>query len=262
MGPAGATARSRRRATRALELVVSSDEIPPDVRVHLKLDTGMGRWGLSELQAPPFEVVGLMSHLATADTDAAYTEWQIDRFRSATAALHAPDAPHREQRGRASLSVVPLRRRALRHRALRALAVRHRSGGRRARARAVVDVASRAVPPAPRRREHRLRPPLHRRARHVDRHRSRRLRRRLPPRSDRDAGARRGRAAAGRRDDLDGRVRGRARPRAADRHAGRADRPRHARGGSRARRRHDHATSSSAASRAIPTRARRVVVDG
>jgi alanine racemase len=45
----------------------------------------MGRWGLSELQAPPFEVVGLMSHLATADTDAAYTEWQIERFRSATA---------------------------------------------------------------------------------------------------------------------------------------------------------------------------------
>jgi alanine racemase len=68
-----------------LELVISSNEIPPDVRVHLKLDTGMGRWGLSELTAPTFEVVGLMSHLATADTDAAYTEWQIDRFRSATA---------------------------------------------------------------------------------------------------------------------------------------------------------------------------------
>jgi len=29
-------------------------------------------------------VVGLMSHLATADTDAAYAEWQIERFRSAT----------------------------------------------------------------------------------------------------------------------------------------------------------------------------------
>jgi alanine racemase len=67
-----------------LELVVSSGEIPAGVRVHLKLDTGMGRWGLSELPAPPVEVVGLMSHLATADTDAAYAEWQIARFQAAT----------------------------------------------------------------------------------------------------------------------------------------------------------------------------------
>ena len=69
-----------------LELVVSSnDEIPPGVRVHVKLDTGMGRWGVSELTTPALEVVGLMSHLATADTDAAYAEWQIERFRAATA---------------------------------------------------------------------------------------------------------------------------------------------------------------------------------
>jgi alanine racemase len=54
------------------------------VPIHLKLDTGMGRWGLSQLVAPPVEAVGLMSHLATADTDAGYAEWQIDRFRRAT----------------------------------------------------------------------------------------------------------------------------------------------------------------------------------
>jgi alanine racemase len=35
--------------------------------------------------SPALEVVGLMSHLATADTDAAYAEWQIERFRTATA---------------------------------------------------------------------------------------------------------------------------------------------------------------------------------
>ena len=68
-----------------IELVVAAEEIPPGVRVHLKLDTGMGRWGLSELPAPPAEVVGLMTHLAAADTDAAYTNSQIERFRSATA---------------------------------------------------------------------------------------------------------------------------------------------------------------------------------
>ncbi|MGH2971019.1 MAG: alanine racemase [Gaiellaceae bacterium] len=69
-----------------LELVVSSnDEIPPGVRVHVKLDTGMGRWGVSELASPALEVVGLMSHLATADSDAAFAEWQIERFRAATA---------------------------------------------------------------------------------------------------------------------------------------------------------------------------------
>ena len=84
MGPAGNREIGQAREA-GLELVISSGEIPAGVRVHLKLDTGMGRWGLSELPVPPVEVVGLMSHLATADTDAAYTEWQIERFRAATA---------------------------------------------------------------------------------------------------------------------------------------------------------------------------------
>jgi alanine racemase len=84
LGPAGNREVGQAREAR-LELAVSTGEIPAGVRVHLKLDTGMGRWGLAELPVPPVEVVGLMSHLATADTDAAYTEWQIERFRSATA---------------------------------------------------------------------------------------------------------------------------------------------------------------------------------
>ena len=67
-----------------LELVVSGGEIPNDVPVHLKLDTGMGRWGLAELPAPPVNVVGLMSHLATADSDPDFAGRQIERFREAT----------------------------------------------------------------------------------------------------------------------------------------------------------------------------------
>ena len=68
----------------ALELCVASGEIPERVRVHLKLDTGMGRYGLSELPTPPVEVVGLMTHLATADTDPDFAKVQIERFRTAT----------------------------------------------------------------------------------------------------------------------------------------------------------------------------------
>jgi alanine racemase len=67
-----------------LELAIWDEEIPEGVRVHLKLDTGMGRWGLSELPKPSAEVVGLMTHLATADSDPAFAEQQIERFRQAT----------------------------------------------------------------------------------------------------------------------------------------------------------------------------------
>ena len=83
MGPA--TSREIADARDAgLELVVVDGEVPEGVRVHLKLDTGMGRWGLAELPAPGREVVGLMSHFASADSDAAFTELQLERFLAAT----------------------------------------------------------------------------------------------------------------------------------------------------------------------------------
>jgi alanine racemase len=69
-----------------LELVVW-DDLPEGVPLHLKLDTGMGRWGVSELPAPKRDVVGVMSHLASADSDPDFTHAQIERFREATAGL-------------------------------------------------------------------------------------------------------------------------------------------------------------------------------
>jgi alanine racemase len=67
-----------------LELVVADGRVPEGVKVHLKLDTGMGRWGLSELTAGATDVVGLMSHLATADCDEAFARRQVERFRALT----------------------------------------------------------------------------------------------------------------------------------------------------------------------------------
>ncbi|MGI9112927.1 MAG: alanine racemase [Gaiellaceae bacterium] len=84
LGPASSAEIAAAR-TAELEVVVADGAIPEGVRVHLKLDTGMGRWGLSELPAPTREVVGLMSHFASADCDPAFTETQIERFRDATA---------------------------------------------------------------------------------------------------------------------------------------------------------------------------------
>lgn len=68
-----------------LDLAVFDEAIPEGVRVHLKLETGMGRWGLAELPALTPEVVGLMTHLATADSDPEFARQQLDRFEQATA---------------------------------------------------------------------------------------------------------------------------------------------------------------------------------
>jgi alanine racemase len=68
-----------------LELTVTHEHVPEGVPLHVKLDTGMGRWGLAELPAPGRDVVALMSHFASADTDTEFTETQIARFLAATA---------------------------------------------------------------------------------------------------------------------------------------------------------------------------------
>jgi alanine racemase len=84
MGPldAGEIARAR---DAGLEVTITDADIPEEIPVHLKLDTGMGRFGLSEiLSAPGRNVVGLMSHLATADCDLDFARLQVERFRLVT----------------------------------------------------------------------------------------------------------------------------------------------------------------------------------
>jgi alanine racemase len=84
LGPASFREAAQARDAR-LELTVGAADVPEGVPVHLKVDTGMGRWGLSELVTPASNAIGIMSHLASADCDAAFTERQVERFRALTA---------------------------------------------------------------------------------------------------------------------------------------------------------------------------------
>jgi alanine racemase len=80
----------------SLELVVPAPRALPDgIPLHVKLDTGMGRWGLAELPDPATgRVVGLMSHFASADCDPPFTREQTRRFLEAAAPYRSGRALH------------------------------------------------------------------------------------------------------------------------------------------------------------------------
>jgi alanine racemase len=145
-----------------LELVVADGEIPAGIPVHLELDSGMGRYGLAELPEPPVEVAGLMTHLATADSDPAFARAQLERFRAATepyahltrhaansaAALRLPEARFDAARCGVALygsrrSAPTRRRTAWSQRSAGRATSRRSSGSSRVRARATAGASSR-----------------------------------------------------------------------------------------------------------------------
>ena len=68
----------------SLELVSADGEVPRRRRRPCEARHGHGPLGLSELLEPPDAgVVGLMTHLATADSDLDFARRQLERFRDA-----------------------------------------------------------------------------------------------------------------------------------------------------------------------------------
>ncbi|MEX2102996.1 MAG: alanine racemase [Gaiellaceae bacterium] len=90
MGPLAEGEEALAREAR-LEVALSRPQLPDGLSVHLKVDTGMGRWGMAPedaLALPRDRVVGVMSHLATADEeDDSFARRQIERFRELAAAF-------------------------------------------------------------------------------------------------------------------------------------------------------------------------------
>jgi alanine racemase len=75
-------------------------KLPPGTRVHVKLDTGMGRLGTRDpaeatrvaeavAVAPGLELAGALTHFATADDDPAFLAEQLARFTPWAQALRA-----------------------------------------------------------------------------------------------------------------------------------------------------------------------------
>ena len=162
--------------------------LAPETRVHVKLDTGMGRLGTRDADEATrvaeavaargdLRLVGAMTHFATADDDPAFMAEQLARFTpvGAGAEGRAPGArgPRRQLRRDAARARRPLRPRPLRDRRLRHGPVPRRSRRARPRARAVAGLLRRGGEDGRARRERRLRAALRGRRADLRRARSR-----------------------------------------------------------------------------------------
>lgn len=86
-------------AEEAAELAEVAKELRQSVRVHLKIDTGMGRLGVHPEQAdslasnifqkPQLRLEGIYTHLSSAEEDAHFTSNQLKIFRECLHKIHA-----------------------------------------------------------------------------------------------------------------------------------------------------------------------------
>jgi len=93
------------RTVAAIENVVAQVGAADPVRVHVKLDSGMGRLGTREPEeamavvtavlkaAPRLELTGVMTHFATADSDREFVARQLDAFIPFVEAVRALAGP-------------------------------------------------------------------------------------------------------------------------------------------------------------------------
>jgi alanine racemase len=99
-----------------LEVAVSSLQLPEGIPVHVKVDTGMGRFGMSPDEAvgiDPDRVAGVMTHLATADEpDETFVRRQLEVF--AEVAARFPGATRHAANSAATLSYPAARLDAVR----------------------------------------------------------------------------------------------------------------------------------------------------
>jgi alanine racemase len=75
----------------------AAGQLDSQVRVHIKVDTGMGRLGLLPDDVVPFALAlgslshlvieGIFTHFSVADADPGYTRWQVGRFQAVLDAL-------------------------------------------------------------------------------------------------------------------------------------------------------------------------------
>jgi alanine racemase len=97
LGPLAAGDEDIAREAR-LEVTAFTPDLPSGLPVHLKVDTGMGRFGMTAeeaLSVPGENVVGVMSHLATADEeDDRFARGQLARFRTLSGKLGPGPAYH------------------------------------------------------------------------------------------------------------------------------------------------------------------------